>query len=384
MAKVLLVTFFPPDYKTGGAVIARFLAEHFSANELRWFSLSHPKTKLAAHVDRLFVGSMEFRPVGGVRLKLARFWEWWFCHAWSRLAARKIEKMVSAIGADRVWFVLDYMMVPIASRLVERNHRLRFHFSVHDHPAQIALTLGLSAKLRAAIDAGLDVITKASASFDAVSEELLADMNVMVKQHTLTTLGCHSSRLASSIDPPSQVGPLRMAYAGSYLSPDVAECLTGGLEKWAADSGRKWEIHLFADKVYGELPPKVTVHCWLDPENLVAELRQMDFLLIALSLRPEAAKQMRTSLPTKLVSYLEVGRLIVAYVPAGSATARLVADHYLGPIITVPDPKRVVAAINEGLKWNLEAANEGRLRIVGDRFSPGRIVSGLRSTLLAR
>lgn len=370
MDTVLLLTGFSPDIQYGGGAIVRSLIERADPQRIRWFFLSKPLQPVPEKLKRLLVGHCSFRAYGSRRLRLAMFWNWFYVHIWTRLAARWIMSAMRKAEADTLWIVLDYHLVPIAAALIKRGAARRYHFSIHDHPTDMARHHLKSAALIKAIDEGFALIKSTTCTFDAVSEELLAAAGVTGQPHALVTMGCSPERCAAKIRSPDRSGPLRIAFAGSYFPPGRARLLIEGLKRWGAVTGRDYEIHAFGARTPFPMPAEINWRGFFPADELARELANMSFLLLALDGDGDGAADspMLTSLPTKLVSYLEVGRLIFAMVPEGSSTARIVLQNRLGPVVTESTPQCVAKAIEDGLNWDMDAANCGRDDLLRERF----------------
>jgi hypothetical protein len=365
MSKLLLVTGFGPDTQYGGGAIVRSLVGRFDPQDIGWFCLSNPKRTLPAQLKRLIVGYYVFHPIGNQRLRLGRFWDVYYHRIWIKHAAKRIASILLEYDINALWIVLDYHVVPVAAELLKRRPTCRLHFSIHDDPTQMARWHVKSPSLRVSIENSFKAIQKSDCTVDAVSEELLAAVGFSDHPKTIVTLGCEPERCADKIRPGERTGPLRIGYAGSYLSGEQASSLINGLRQWSLQSGREWEFHCFGDKMNHEMPPEVKWRGFIAPDTLSEELAQMSFLLLALE---NNSPMSITSLPTKLVSYLEVGRLILAMVPNASASARIIRKASLGPVISDLDPNSIASAITCALKWNITVADEGRKNLLQDRF----------------
>jgi hypothetical protein len=278
-------------------------------------------------------------------------------------------------GATTLWTVLDYHVVPVAAELVRRKAAQHYHYSIHDHPNAMAQVHFRSPASIAKVAEGFALVKATSASFDAVSEELLGASGVIGRPNAVVTMGCRLDRCFSNIRPPAQRGCLRIAYAGSHFPPHRAFQLVEGLKLWSAATGRDWEIHKFGGRISSPMPPEIIWRGFLTPEALVAELRNMSYLVLAFDGADAPMSVVAaTSLPTKLTSYLEAGRLVLAMVPEHSATARIVRHGSMGPILDSTQPQAVANAIESGMSWDLDAADQGREALLRGRFNPNSIV----------
>lgn len=373
MNKIFLLTGFSTEMRYGGGAIVRFLIERFEPNTVAWFSLSAPGAALDPRLKKIFVGHYSYRAFGNRRLRLERFWAWYHRVVWPKLAARRIISALAETGASTLWIVLDYHLVSVAAELLRRRPGQHLHFSIHDHPNEMARRHFRSFASVAAVDEGFDVVKNADASFDAISEELLVATGLAGRRSAVVTMGCDEKRRADAIPPPAKDGPLRIGHAGSYFPPERAQELVEGLKLWSAKTGRAWQLHAFGAKMPLPMPPEIRWRGFFAPETLFKELGNMDILLLALEGHGALNAPALTSVPTKLVSYLEVGRVILAMVPERSATARIIRDHSMGPVVSTSAAQAVARAIEDAFSWNIAVANRGRADLLGDRFDPDAI-----------
>ena len=89
---------------------------------------------------------------------------------------------------------------------------------------------------------------------------------------------------------------------------------------WSKNSGRDWQIVVFGDRPKTALDHRIDARGFAPLEQVRRELADSDLLLLPLPVGSDSL-QMTTSVPTKLSTYLEVGRLVFALLPANSTTA---------------------------------------------------------------
>lgn len=373
--RTLLATWFAPDDRKGGAVIVRSLAERFPADRLRWYTFSHPAGPLIAPFAAQFSGCCVATNRGASRLGLGRFWKWHRRAIWPHSAARRVVEVARAWQPEVVWIVLDYLTVPVAANLVRRLPGQRFHFSIHDDPQHTASREGESHAALRGCRAALETLRTSNASLDAVSEELLASAGWPVERQAVVTLGCDPAASVAQISPPRAEGPLTIGVAGNYLGVAELRVALAGLDIWQQAAGRPWRIVVVGRPDLAGIHPYVETVAYRHADTVRQILASADVLYIPLGLRAEDREQMRTSLPTKLVSYAELGKLVLAHAPHDSATARVLRDHALGVALDSHDPAEVAQAIDRLLQWDLPSANAGRQRLLDDRFAPQAIAT---------
>jgi hypothetical protein len=91
---------------------------------------------------------------------------------------------------------------------------------------------------------------------------------------------------------------------------------------------------------------------------------------------------MQTCLPTKLVSYIELGRPVFTFAPSDSATARIMNEAAIGPVVSILDPEKTAAELDKLFVWDSVAAENGWNRLLQDRLSETRIARDFREIIL--
>jgi hypothetical protein len=276
--------------------------------------------------------------------------------------------------------VADYTLGSVGLRLLPKLARRQVHVSLHDHPLESARRAGFCRyDLReiAAFQSGLAALHP---TVDAVSEELLKAIMPDVKRTSIIALPAMSCATAPAVVGPTTEGPLRFGLSGNFFGQEELNCFLHGLEQWSSRTGRDWRLLVFGRKPEGKLDQRIDFRGFRPIEEARDQLARCDVLLLPLPVDADSI-QMRTSVPTKLTTYLEVGRLVFAFAPSGSATERIIAQSALGPVVTRLDPSVVAGQLNQLATWNLAAANVGRQRLLEHRYNEHRMLSDLNCLL---
>jgi hypothetical protein len=88
------------------------------------------------------------------------------------------------------------------------------------------------------------------------------------------------------------------------------------------------------------------VHGFIPSHELGEWLSNCDFLLALSSFAPHLRKFASTTLPSKLSTYLQLGKPIIAWAPSYSALGQLFLSTNCGLLIDDPSPTALLAAIN--------------------------------------
>ena len=366
--RILLLTNFASDDLCGGAVIVRYWAQRLTAARIEWLSFAHPSGHVPVSAPHVFTRFEWLSMRGNVRLRLAPFWRWYKRAIWSPMVARKLRERLNEF--DVVWIVFDYGLIPIVWRLLPDLVDRRVHISLHDDPAFVAQREGCSARFIEEIRRMREALPMLQASFDGVSEELIADIAPPGQPTATVTLPSSDAAARVRLRRPADNGPLRIGFSGNFHGRDEFVAFIAALDRWSRRSGRPWQMVTYGDAALGTLSPNIVAHGPTAPTLVAQGLAKCDLLFLPSPLqRPE----MRTNMPTKLVTYLEAAALIVAFAPKGSATERVVRGHHLGPVMNSLDARDIDAAINSALCWNHEAAETGRALLLSHRFNESRI-----------
>jgi hypothetical protein len=377
---ILLITFFPWDSAQGGAFIMRNNLQQLKGEQIDWFALSRPSGKVpfsAANVK------YEFRSPparGNVRLRLGRFWRWYQRQIWSVQITRLLERRIRDLNPRVVWLMADYGLAPVGLRLLPHLKRRRLHISFHDSPRPTAERECCSSAFLNEVDAFLDALNELDFTADAVTEELLAECAPAAQCKAIVTLPVNRSRSSPEFTRSRSEGTLEIGFSGNFLGEEEFACFIDGLRLWEKKSGRNWKMTVVGRPDLARFDQRVDAHGPMSSDNTQLTLSSCDLLLLPSPIdRPE----MRTNMPTKLVTYLELGRMILAFAPKDSSTARVLSEARLGPVLSVRSPEAVADALQEIGRWDFVAASYGWHQLVTTRFDEARIARDLESCLYA-
>ena len=375
---ILLITCFPWDSAQGGPFILRHWVKRLDAEPILWFALSRPTGQVPFEAFHL---RHEFRAPparGNVRLRLDRFWRWYHRRVWAPRTATLLSRRIDDLKPRVVWLMADYGLSPVGLRLLPALRGRRVHVSLHDDLPTSAQREGCSPAFLEELRQFVEGLHELNVSADAVSEELLADTLPRASRTAIVTLPVESSRCATTFAGARHQGPLTIGFSGNFFGEDEFGCFVEGLRRWSQQSGRDWQMLAFGHTGLGRFDSRITARGFTAPEVVRSALADCDLLLLPSPLgRPE----MRTNMPTKLVSYLELGRMVFAFAPERSATSRVLTESSLGPVVSVCDPEAVGKRLNELNGWNVQAAQAGWRRLIEGRFSEKRILCDLQVAL---
>jgi len=352
--------------------------QHLKEEEVYWFALSRPSGKVPFSPGNV---KYEFRSPparGNVRLRLGRFWRWYQRKIWSLQIANLLARRICKLHPRLIWLVADYGLAPVALRLLPKLKRYRLHTSFHDSPKPTAAREGYSKAFLNELDVFLTALNESDFTADAVSEELLIYCARSARCNAIVTLPVNRSRCSPKFAEPRSEGILEIGFSGNFLGEEELACFIAGLRLWEKKSGRNWKITAVGRPDLAQFDRRVDAYGPMPAEKTHQVLRSSDLLLLPSPIdRPE----MRTNMPTKLVTYLELGRMIFTFAPADSSTARVLNEARLGPVISGREPEAVAEALQRIEHWDFDAAAKGWHQLVTTRFDETRIARDLMSCL---
>jgi len=352
--------------------------QSLSKEQIYWFALSRPSGKVPFSAPNVEYDFRSPPARGNVRLRLGRFWRWYQRKVWSPQVARLLERRIQKLNPRLVWLMADYGLVPVALRLLPNLRSRRLHISFHDSPRPTAERECCSSAFLNEVDAFLDALNEPDFTADAVTEELLAECAPNARSSALVTLPVNRSRCSSEFIKPRSNGTLEIGFSGNFLGEDEFACFIDGLRLWEKKSGRDWKVTVIGRPDLARFDKKIQVYGPMSFDQTRLALGSCDLLLLP---SPVDRPEMRTNMPTKLVTYLELGRMIFAFAPAGSSAARVLTEAQLGPVLSVRDAESVADALQRIQEWDFDAAAKGWHQLVTNRFDETRIARDLMSCL---
>jgi hypothetical protein len=329
--RVALFTCFSPD-TGGGAVILRTVIAQLPEFEVTWFHLGPPAKGYSRSV------SLGPRLIGGSLLSdLTRT-----PHLWLR-GGRRVEELASHIVAghfDRHWVVAMDEGVRVGLQLAAQAPTVPLHVSVHDD--QEHGMYGRSRRYRFVaplVRAPVRCLLRTATSIDVASDEM-ADYyqsSLGVKAIAVHPVVSRPSSTTEPVRVARDPASLTVGHIGAIYSPREFTVALDAVSTAAKHLGRKPRgIFVGLLPRYRSLVERAGIAAdmpdHLDEEVAVEKLRQADFVYAMYPFDPASRVFVRTSLPTKLSTYVRVGRPILAHTPAESTLARVVHRFGVGRV----------------------------------------------------
>lgn len=362
MVKVALFTSFGPD-GGGGAVNLRSWLDHLPDLDVTWFHLGPPA--------RLWPNCVSLGPplvggqLAGDLVRTPAMWLGLLGGAIDRIAER-----VLAHRADRHWVVAMDEGVPLGTRLLQRASAVPLHVSIQDDQEHGMYGRSRRYRMLARLTrAPVRRLLRAARSVDVTSTEM-AD-------YYRTQLGLRSTVLHPIVAGPAPTPGalavtrdprrLTMGHIGSVYSGGELETMIEGLKRAAAVAGREpAAVFIGLLPRYHALVARagiaVELPSHLEERDAVPALARCDFVYAMYPFDRASDVFRRTSLPTKLTTYVQTGRPILAHAPAESTLARIVGRFAVGAACERNDPGALAQGIASLLAQSIAPARFGTLR----------------------
>lgn len=293
---------------------------------------------------------------------------------WSGVRTPSFRRIVAALrsrGARRYWIVGHVEGALIARALSVTGARV--HLSIQDDVpdgvfARSQRYRALSRFVRPTFESTLRLVTSIDVTSDGMQRYYAQRLGV-------SSVVVHPFVGALPVAPPrpALAGELRVGHIGSIYSTDEWRALLRALKAVAAERGlapKMVMIGLAAKyrPVADEFPGCVELVSDLAEAEAVERLFtcHLVYAMYPFDVRSDVFR--RTSLPTKLTSYVKAQRPILAHSPAGSTLLDVVERHRLGVACTSSSVRDLEAALRAALALEAPAAvfEQARAEVYGD------------------
>jgi hypothetical protein len=326
---ITLFSSFSPDLGGGGTNLRSLIPELRGVDVTWLYTAGRPAT---------FPGSIQVGPPmagGSIWHDLSR------CVAlWSGVPTLGLRQVLSALrarGTDRYWVVGANEGILVARALAREGARV--HLTIQDDVPDGVF--GRSHRYRflpPLVRPTFETTLRRVASVDVTSD----GMQAYYRQRLgLSSVVVHP--FVAELPPPApgrpSDGELAVGHIGSIYATDEWRSFVRALEATAKKSGRTAKMIMIglAPKfrpAAAELAGTVEIVDDLPEAEAVRRLAGCHFLYAMYPFEPRSEVFRRTSLPTKISSYLKCRRPIFAHSPAGSTLIDIVERHGLGVACT--------------------------------------------------
>lgn len=295
------------------------------------------------------------------------------------MVAKQVVSEFRAGSFDVLWVVFDGSLGPFIEQLLLVDNEIPLHVSLHDEPVGTASRCGHDVSFIRSIQHAITLLAQLkSLTVDSVTNGLIRDVLGPEKRGVLVTLHVQTESQKRFRSLPKE-GPLVFGYSGNYYGHDEMRALIRGFDRWSASTGRAWEMQAYGDAGLSSISHRIVAHGPTSFSEVQNALGRCHCLVLPCPIdRPES----RTNLPTKLVSYTELGLPIIACCPGGSETDLLLRKTKLGPVSNSISDADIDTCIDQLAVWNWAEAAIGHAFLTNELFSKSRILEELRATLV--
>jgi hypothetical protein len=342
LPRLLVVTYFSPAARHGGAVCVQNLLDGYPIERLAWMHHEEPVSDPASPWSKVAQWSIALlRRPNRFGLRGLKEYGNWTIHA-ARMAHHAAERAESA-GIQAVLGIGPGISV-WTSYLIAKRLGVPLHLWIHDDPEAYAVFRGEYGTLLTRIRQCFMRAYQGAAARYVISEPM--------RVHYRKMTGCNAVVLPPSLGPlrPQEsgrtgAGQLRIGVAGAIAGTEVWEAFVLAMERLygAAPAGRRPEIIAFCEPDSVSVPEGVrergwvTVRGWQPVDVVDRELATMDYLYMPLWFSEDRRLHAATSFSTKFVSYLRAGVPILCHVPGYSAVAEFARRCPVGPVLDTVD-----------------------------------------------
>jgi len=348
--RIALFTPFNPC-TGGGGTIFRSLLPHLPGAETHWFYLSHAEAGIPAATrlgPPLLGGPLATDTWNSVRLFVLR----------RHPAVLDYAKKIMAWAPDIVWLNAmneGLLMGPVLRRLGAP----RLHVSVHDDPVGLAMKSRRYRHLAPFFDGCNRALLRAATSVDVVSEP----MQRYYKERYGVAVEVVFRYIDHAAPRPAKAAAgstIRVGHVGSAYSEPEVKAFLQALRTIEGADGVQFKLMTFGrspffESAAAEFPGLVEAAGDVSEDEAVSQLEQCRFVY---SMYPfEARYQIfrRTSLPTKMSTYLMAARPILAHCPPDSSIVATMSQFRLGVCVPSLAPNELVEGIRRILKFEPDA-----------------------------
>jgi hypothetical protein len=266
---------------------------------------------------------------------------------------RKLVERVLALDCDAYWIVSHNEGLCLARDLGFRTNR-PIHLTVHDDWAGALCARSQRYRLLALLaDRLTGKVLRSVRSVDVVSEGM---RKYYLKRAGVDSAVVHRPLPSRKMSPaPANPNEIRVGHLGSIYSKQEFLVLVEALKTYCAEQRRAgkvilWGSHLRPAEVTPDLATFVEMRPTADELGVIEELEQCSFVYAMYPLAPTLKTFVRTSLPTKLTTYVMAQRPILGHAPEGSTVATFLQQTKLGSLWSDLDPTAGKEAIAEAMR----------------------------------
>jgi len=346
--KICLFTAHAPSGGGGGAILRSLVPELDGEFEVSWRYLA---AKPARGFESGWLGAPiigEGRPLAD-SARTASLLLGLPTRTWRELVSRML-----SVDCDAYWIVSHNEGLCLARDLHKRTNR-PIHLTVHDDWAGALCARSQRYRFLAPLaDRVTDRVLCDVRSVDVVSEGM---QRLYRDRAGVDAAVVHRHIPWRRIQEAAEtVGELRVGHLGSVYSKADFLVFVKALRSYGEEQGLRcriilWGAHLKPADVPSDLSSIVEFRPTTDEAQVIEELQQCRFVYAMYPFAESLATFVRTSLPTKLSTYVMAQRPILGHSPHGSSLSTFLRQTKLGPLWDNLDVSSGKRAIEQVIAW---------------------------------
>jgi hypothetical protein len=313
----------------GGGAILRSLVEQLNEFSISWKYLAG---KPSAGYEEGFLG----KGIMGSGFKSV-------FSTYGMLGGKKIAEIsrivdeLLQIPCDGYWIVSHNEGMRIAYELAVRQKDRPVHLTIHDDWAGALCARSTKFRWMEGQANRLTVKTiRAVNSYDVVSRGMQTYYYDLTERRGSI---CHRYLSPESLMPQglSNLECIRIGHIGSLYDQDDLVSFLGMMKAYSDKNDRRFEFHMWGSQLDesslpSDIRPSVFLHPEMPEQAVLKALASCDFNYSMYPMSPRLARFSRTSLPTKLTSYVQAGRPIFGHAPSDSTLSEFLYTTRTGVI----------------------------------------------------
>ena len=317
------------------------------------------------------------------QVKPFRFLWCWYAYRWfPARAAKKIVRFAYQQGIEKLWVQANGLVIPVAVRL-KKFLNLPLHLSIHDDIATQLPDTRVNW-----LRSDFEELLHGAASYDVISDfmcEYYKDKYDTSRKVEVILIGDDTP-----IPSPPLIRPRinKIGYAGSIVASDCMKILLAAL---AILNDSRIKVNQIKLKVISSRFPKhlgsntqyISYAGALRNIQIDRVLQDCDLLYVPMSFLVEREIFCRTSLPSKILTYMQAQIPLLAHGPTYASNINFVAKYDIGMTSTAIDPEVLAQEILEyenNSKARIKASQRCRF-LSKHEFNPEKVWERLRRIL---
>jgi hypothetical protein len=337
--RIALFTPFPPTIG-GGATLLKSLLPELSELDIQWYYLQKHGASSNAN------NCLGTRLMGGPLLQDAVR----SCGLWISRGSSAVERIAQSMSADLYWVVAADEGVLVGLNLAASGKPV--HVTVHDDPVCLFSRTKRYRHLVPFMSKAFARLLKAAVSVDVVSDGMREFYQQQADIKSLVVFRYVKQLKKFAIARKQREGQLLVGHIGTVYRELEFRRFIEAIRAYGEKVGKTVRVLKIGrsrefEKVQADHEHIIDDRGDLCESAAIEALAECDFLY---AMYPHGSRYevfRKTSLPTKLTTYIQSQRPILAHSPADSGLARIVKEYGIGTVCSSLDQNKILEAVDE-------------------------------------